>query len=88
MMMIDAYRLHMHAAGLAARTVEGRVQLVELFLDGRRPETVARDDVARLMASASVPVRQFMLGLPEGPLSFHSHAPPLAEDLLGTEVSR
>jgi phospholipid/cholesterol/gamma-HCH transport system ATP-binding protein len=37
-----------------------------------------------LAASESPSVRQFMLGLPDGPVSFHYDAPPFMDDLMNT----
>ncbi len=38
----------------------------------------------QLSISTSDQVRQFMRGLPDGPMRFHYEAPPLVEDLLGS----
>jgi phospholipid/cholesterol/gamma-HCH transport system ATP-binding protein len=37
-----------------------------------------------LAVSESPSVRQFMLGLPDGPVSFHYDAPPFMDDLMNT----
>jgi len=42
----------------------------------------------QIHASSSQAVRQFMSGLPDGPVGFHYEAPPLAEDLLSMRGAR
>ena len=47
---------------------------------------VAAGTPAELNADGSPIVRQFMGGLPDGPVGFHYPAPDYAEQLLGSEV--
>ena len=44
---------------------------------------IATGAPATIHASAEASVRQFMRGLPDGPVPFHFPGPPIAEDLLG-----
>lgn len=53
---------------------------VYLIAEGR---VLAEGTPAELAQDPSPWVRQFMDGLPDGPVEFHYPAPPLAEDLLG-----
>ena len=45
---------------------------------------IASGSPAEIRASVDPAVRQFMQGLPDGPVPFHFPGPPLAEELLGT----
>ena len=49
--VLARYRLHMQAAGLSPRTIETREQLLAVFLQGRRPDEVSRDDVIGFLAN-------------------------------------
>ena len=52
---------------------------VYVIADGR---VIDRGPPAKVQASGSAWTRQFMQGLPDGPVPFHYPAPPLASDLL------
>ena len=54
--------------------------LVYVISDGRVME---RGSPAQLEKSGSAWVRQFLQGLPDGPVHFHYPAEPLERDLLG-----
>ena len=51
-------------------------------LSGER--CIASGAPEEILASGEASVRQFMQGLPDGPVPFHFPGPPIAEDLLGT----
>ena len=51
-------------------------------LSGER--CIASGAPEEILASGEAPVRQFIQGLPDGPVPFHFPGPPIAEDLLGT----
>jgi len=53
---------------------------LHVLSDGRCTATGAP---AEIHASAESSVRQFMRGLPDGPVPFHFPGPPIAQDLLG-----
>lgn len=48
--MLDHYQLHMQASGLAERTVADRIQMLTLFVKGRRFEQIERRDVVKFLA--------------------------------------
>jgi phospholipid/cholesterol/gamma-HCH transport system ATP-binding protein len=73
---------------MVSHDVEETAAIADLIYLVSNGKVIGKGSPQELTASQSASVRQFMLGLPEGPMSFHYDAPPLAEDLLGKEVSR
>ena len=53
----------------------------DAYLLSSQGQVVAHGTPAELRASDHPEVRQFIGGLPDGPVRFHYPAPPLAEDL-------
>lgn len=75
------------ALGLTSIVVTHDVEEISAIADrmhvlsgGRR---IATGAPAEVRASGDPSVRQFMRGLPDGPVPFHFPGPPIAEDLLG-----
>ncbi|HEB96832.1 MAG TPA: ATP-binding cassette domain-containing protein [Sedimenticola thiotaurini] len=58
----------------------GIADLIYLISDGR---VIGRGAPSDLLQSESAWARQFMQGLPDGPVPFHYPAPPLERDILG-----
>ena len=76
----DASRL---TSILVSHDVQETASIADLIYVISGGRVVARGTPAEVMASDSPWVRQFLQGLPDGPVAFHYPAPPLAEDLLG-----
>jgi phospholipid/cholesterol/gamma-HCH transport system ATP-binding protein len=78
------------ALGLTSVVVSHDVQEISALADHAYllsgGKVVAKGTPAQLNAEQSPVVRQFMGGLPDGPVGFHYPAPDYAEQLLGAEV--
>ena len=81
----DAVRL---TSVLVSHDVEETAGIADLIYVISGGKVVGKGKPDELMNSASASVKQFMQGLPDGPVSFHYGAPPLEEDLLGNGVRR
>jgi len=68
---------------LVSHDVEETAGISDLIYVISQGKVVEHGTPAELAASTSPSVRQFMQGLPDGPVPFHYPAPPLAEDLVG-----
>ncbi len=77
------------AAGLTSILVSHDVEetnaIADLVYVISAGKVVESGDPARLTQSGSEWTRQFMQGLPDGPVPFHYPAPPLEKDILGAE---
>jgi phospholipid/cholesterol/gamma-HCH transport system ATP-binding protein len=71
---------------LVSHDVEMTSAIADLAYLVSNGKVIGKGSPVELSASKSSSVRQFLLGLPEGPLSFHYTAPPLADDLLDKVV--
>ncbi|BAO43386.1 ABC transporter ATP-binding protein [Thiolapillus brandeum] len=76
----DAARLTSILVSHDVEETNAIADLVYVISDGR---VVESGDPARLTASGSEWTRQFMQGLPDGPVPFHYPAQPLEQDLFG-----
>ncbi len=75
----DASRL---TSVLVSHDVQETASIADLIYVISAGRVVARGTAQEVMASDSPGVRQFLQGLPDGPVAFHYPAPPLAQDLL------
>jgi phospholipid/cholesterol/gamma-HCH transport system ATP-binding protein len=78
----DAARLTSILVSHDVEETNAIADLVYVISDGK---VVESGDPDRLTASGSEWTRQFMQGLPDGPVPFHYPAQPLEQDLFGEE---
>ena len=76
------------ALGLTSIVVTHDVEEISAIADRMHVlsggKCIATGAPAEILASREPSIRQFMQGLPDGPVPFHFPGPPIAEDLLGT----
>ena len=70
---------------LVSHDVEETTGISDLIYVVSGGKVIDHGNPKALASSTSASVRQFMLGLPDGPMTFHYAAPPLNEDLLGNQ---
>jgi phospholipid/cholesterol/gamma-HCH transport system ATP-binding protein len=67
---------------LVSHDVEETLEIADLVYVIHKGKVIERGTPEELSRSTSPSVRQFVSGLPDGPVGFHYDAPSLEEDLL------